>query len=282
VVLDYCSYGEDRFGVHEPPRSNQPAVAPALDDRLLAVLSKLRKVDAPLGLAIWEIGNAERVGDVIDGIKGIRNHLNVVLDGHQYIGPFSASRWKNATQDAAYRTLSFGINTFFRRWAALRPNLTRPLHYVSIGPGTGEKDKQILEHLQSISGTDTLIYVPIDISAELLRLSFIQTLPVLDLERVAVVPFQLDITDAQSLQELRDVLVALAGDTGTLVSLLGNTVANFQNDRQMLANIASLLPRLNDTLLLELATATKADHDIAAFAVAEYAGSDSFRNARWR
>jgi hypothetical protein len=71
------------------------------------------------------------------------------------------------------------------------------------------------------------------------------------------------------------MLADLTGGIPTLFSLLGNTLANFTDDKQMLGRISTLIST-DDYLLLELATATAATTDTAKMATMEYEGSNSF------
>jgi uncharacterized SAM-dependent methyltransferase len=262
--------------MHYPPADNTFPRQPDVAERIAAVIGRLRPIDNLLGFGIWEIGTTDRIGEVMNGIQGVGRQPCHIMDGHQYVGGFPAYMWRIATTDELYRTLSYGIKTFSRRWNQIKKEVRSSLHYVSIGPGTGEKDRMILKHLQTLPGLTTLVYVPVDISHELLRMSLGVTLPEMDLDRLAVIPIQLDIANDESLQELKALLADLTAGDGMLLSLLGNTLANFENDRHMLTRISSLLSD-DDLLLIELATTTAADEMVATLAAAEYEGSKSFR-----
>ncbi|HEX4438341.1 MAG TPA: L-histidine N(alpha)-methyltransferase [Solirubrobacteraceae bacterium] len=246
-------------------------------DRLSAVHAQLKTSNSPLGVSIMEIGrSANRVGEVVDGIRGTGDQPRHIRDGQQYVGAISTDHWQTATRDAKYRTLSFGIKTFPARWAQLKTTLGRPLNYISIGPGTGEKDKLILEHLQPLlAAGQTIMYVPIEISSELLDVALELILPAIDRSRIEVIPIRMDVTDEESLQRLKDVLPTLTAGSSSLFSVLGNTLANFADDDEMLVKLASIMaPR--DKLLLELATVTEASSQTARQAAMEYEGSDTF------
>ena len=120
------------------------------------------------------------------------------------------------------------------------------------------------------------MYVPVDISADLLRMGLDVSMQELD-DRVEVLPVELDITDADAVADLRTVLRELIGDSGMLLSLLGNTLANFRDDHAMLKQITSLMSSPNDLLFVELATTKQADTHSAKSAATEYEGSRSFR-----
>jgi len=255
--------------MHDRPRST-------VADRISGVVKQLRGNDSPLGFGLWDSRTAYNHGQVMNAIKGIGDRRKHIKDGYQYVGGFPAHQWRRATSDDHYKTLSYGIAQFGKEWQPIREALDRPYHYVSIGPGTGEKDQHVLRHLQSMAMTDTIVYVPIDISGDLLRMGLQKSLQDVDEERVEVLPIELDITDAEAAAALDPVLNELTGGSGMLLSLLGNTLANFHADTKMLKQITSLMSP-NDLLFIELATAQQADTKLAGKAAEEYAASKSFR-----
>ena len=86
----------------------------------------------------------------------------------------------------------------------------------------------------------------------------------------------LDFSDADHLTELRRILPELLGEAPILYSLLGNTMANFSADTQVLAGLADLL-RPQDRLLLEVATTDALSAELATEAAEGYAGTQAFR-----
>jgi L-histidine Nalpha-methyltransferase len=245
--------------------------------RAAAVSGRLTQLDTSLGICIWELRTADRIGDIMDGIRGADNQPRHIKEGYQYVGGFPAHLWKLATADDRYRLLSHGIKTFSQRWRKLRQNITTPLHYVSIGPGTGEKDRAVLTYLQELAGDDKLIYVPIDISPELLKTGIIEATQEVDVEKLVVIPILADITSDFALTDLRTVLADIGKDEGMLISVLGNTLANFRDDKATLDRLASLLLGPRDKLLVEVATTTNVTEEAAKRVKTEYEGSPSFR-----
>ncbi len=245
-------------------------------DRISDAVKQLKSLDSPLGFGLWDTRTADCRGEVMDAIKGTGGQVKHIKDGYQYVGGFPAHMWRLATNDDHYKTLRYGIKQFRKEWEPIRKALVKPYHYVSIGPGTGEKDRSVLQHLQSMATTETIVYVPVDISSDLLRMGLDNSMEEID-DRVEVLPVELDITDADAVADLKTVLHELIGDSGMLLSLLGNTLANFRDDRTMLKQIASLMSSPNDLLFIELATTTEADVHSAKSAAVEYEGSKSFR-----
>lgn len=254
---------------------NQPK-DPSFADRLAELTRLLAEEDSPLALGLWERGAAVRIGKVTQAIKGVSKQVRRIEDGYQYVGGFPAHMWKMATADTQYKTLSHGINTFPNRWNVLRKEIKSRMHYVSIGPGTGEKDGFVLKHLASLA-TAPIVYIPVDISADLLRMSLDVSMQGIDEKVIDVLPIELDIASELGLKGLKKV-INLMTDGPVLLSLLGNTLANFRKDEDMLDRIAMLLAGSDDMLLMELATANDATSDLASEAAAEYEGSVSFRN----
>ncbi|HET7454152.1 MAG TPA: L-histidine N(alpha)-methyltransferase [Solirubrobacterales bacterium] len=250
--------------------------SPSFADRLSKLTRLLAEEDSPLALGLWERGASVRIGQVTQAIKGGSKKVRRIEDGYQYVGGFPAHMWKLATADTQYKTLSHSISTFPKRWNTLRKEIEARMHYVSIGPGTGEKDGTVLKHLASVA-SEPIVYIPVDISADLLRMSLEVSMQGIDEEKIDVLPIELDIASDRGLEGLRKV-IGLMTDGPVLLSLLGNTLANFQEDAKMLANIAALLSGSDDMLLMEVATTKEASDEIAAKAASEYEGSVSFRN----
>lgn len=233
-----------------------------------------------LTVGLWEADTTSHLGRVIQQLKSTRGGERRIEDGYQYVGSLPAHMWRMATADPSYRTLNHGITTFPKRWSNLQSAVDRPFTYVSIGPGTGEKDGMVLAHLQSLarSSSHRIGYIPVDISADLLRMSLDVSMRGIDDRVVEVLPIELDIANPYTMESLKAILENLPADNGVLVAVLGNTLANFRDDRHILRQISSLLNPASDALLLELATTADTSQQSADLAESEYEGSLSFRN----
>ena len=155
-----------------------------------------------------------------------------------------------------------GIESFTQRWNDLQPVLGgTKFHYVSLGPGTGEKDRTVLQSLQPTY--PEMLYVPVDMSSEMLRICLqpIRDLPFIKAFRRQLLPVQLDFSSDENLDELMALRDRLMGDEPILWALLGNTAANFEDDLELIERIATLL-RAQDVLMLEVATATELAGDV--------------------
>lgn len=146
-------------------------------------------------------------------------------------------------------------------------------HCVSLGVGTGQKDRAILSDL--MRADPRMFYFPIDMSIEMLKLG--SEVPVSDLRfpRHRMLPIQADFSVTDNMQELGSLLHQIVDDDPILYTLTGNTLANFDDDLQALDTVARVL-RPQDRLLIEVATTDSSDRDAAAAAAAEYAQTRAF------
>jgi uncharacterized SAM-dependent methyltransferase len=245
--------------------------------RIPSIDHALKRSRSPFGFVLSEMQPTDRIGEVMNAIKGIEGESKYIKDGYQYVGDGPAHLWKLATADDQYKTMNYGITSFHEEWGDIQKELTSPYHYVSVGPGTGEKDQEILRHLCGLLGDEeTIAYVPVDISPQLLRIGVSAGMRGISRDQVEVLPMELDITSERGLATLKVIVEELGRTAGVLISLLGNTLSNFRDPATILANIGSLLSSENDRLFLELATTHRADETQVRRAAAEYQGSDLF------
>lgn len=199
-----------------------------------------------------------------------------IASGFSYWGIEPSVAWAKACHDPYYPVMRKGIETFPRRWRQIEQRLGRhPVHYVSLGPGTGEKEQIILRHLHR-SG-NLLSYIPVDMSAEMLRMAVQEATRDELLPRSEVFPVQLDFSDVPNLQEFRRLLGHLTQGEPVLFAMLGNTLANFWEDGALLSQLAELLTQ-QDQLVLEVASTRAVNDELAEAAAAEYARSSTFWN----
>ena len=199
-----------------------------------------------------------------------------ILSGYSYWGIEPAIAWQHACRDPYYPVMKDGIDSFTQRWSDLQPALGgTKYHYVSLGPGTGEKDRAVLQTLQP--SYPEMLYVPVDMSAEMLRISLqpIRDLPFIKAFRRQLLPVQLDFSSDENLDELQALRDRLMGEEPILWALLGNTAANFEDDLELIERIGTLL-RPQDLLMLEVATATELGGDVPERVSTEYLRSKAF------
>jgi L-histidine Nalpha-methyltransferase len=197
-----------------------------------------------------------------------------IASGFSYLGA-SAIAWANACRDYLYPVMKESIESFDRRWSSIQPQLNRPYHYVSLGPGDGRKDAMILHDLKLAN--PEVCYVAVDMSAEMLRLGVQDVIRQIKLSRSRILPVQLDFSNAANIVALRQLLRNLFGPEPVLFSLLGNTMANFQHDTEVLTMLARSLLRPQDRFLVEVATTEGLDETLVQQACEEYGRSRTFR-----
>lgn len=238
----------------------------------------LAQPDAPMWV---ELARGDQTEKFVGLMSDLRRKFSATGDGKQitccyaYMGVEPALAWAAACRDLMYPVMKRSIESFGPRWRALRENLGHgPFHYVSLGPGDGQKDGVILRDLAR--GNDSLCYLPVDASAEMLRLAIRDLIVNLRLAPANVLSLPWDFSVRENLVALRGLLYRLFGDTPVLFSLLGNTVANFAEDAALLRLLGAELLRPQDRLLLEVATASDLSQELADDAAAEYESSMSF------
>ncbi|MFJ6673079.1 L-histidine N(alpha)-methyltransferase [Actinosynnema sp. NPDC091369] len=197
-----------------------------------------------------------------------------ITSGYAYWGIGPTIAWAHACADPFYLVMKQSLDSFTRRWGRVRGRVGEGFHHVSFGVGTGHKDRLILEHL--LERNRDLLYLPVDMSSEMLRLGTQEATHRVGLRGHRVVPVQLDFSINDNLAELRDLVHRLVGDEPVLYSLLGNTLANFDHDDALLANLTALA-RPQDLFLLEVATTEELSDDLARDAVEEYSRSRAYR-----
>ncbi|MFN6478975.1 L-histidine N(alpha)-methyltransferase [Nostoc sp. DedQUE07] len=199
-----------------------------------------------------------------------------ILSGFSYWGIGPTIAWDRACNDRFYLVMKESIESFRYRWHQIHFNniKDRQYHYVSLGVGTGEKDQHILSLLFNVN--PDLLYFPVDMSSEMLRLGVQQATRGSQLQGSHVLPIQVDFSIERNVDELRKLLDRVINNSPVLFSLLGNTLANFQQDTELLQTISKLM-RPEDRLLLEVATTEELSEEAAQNAAKEYAKTKSFK-----
>lgn len=197
-----------------------------------------------------------------------------ITSGYSYWGIGPTIAWAHACADPFYVVMKQSLDSFTRRWGRVRSKVGQGFHYVSLGVGTGHKDRLIVEHL--LGHNPDMFYLPVDMSSEMLRLGTQESTRGLRIPGHQVVPVQLDISLGENLAELSELLHRVVGEEPVLYSLLGNTVANFDHDSELLAGLTGLL-RPQDRFLLEVATTDRLSDELAQEAVEEYSRSRAYR-----
>ncbi|GAA6621643.1 L-histidine N(alpha)-methyltransferase [Scytonema sp. NUACC26] len=199
-----------------------------------------------------------------------------ILSGFSYWGIGPTIAWNNACHDRFYLVMKESIESFRYRWSQLHSNRIgdRKYHYVSLGIGTGEKDKSILNLL--LNSNPDLIYFPVDMSSEMLRIGVQQAIQETKLKGNHVFPIQIDFSLERNIIELRKLFDEILNNNPVIFSLLGNTLANFQRDTELLQSLSKLM-RSDDKFLIEVAMTEDLNEEAAQKATKEYENAKSFR-----
>jgi hypothetical protein len=239
----------------------------------------LQETDFPWSLDFIGEDHAGKLGTLIGDLRrkvSTTGDGKCITSGFSYLGTGSAIAWANTCQDRLYPVMKQSIESFSPRWDSIREDLDGQLyHYVSLGPGDGQKDKVILQDLMRDNAQ--LCYVAVDMSTEMLRLGAHALISELKLSRDRVLSVQLDFSSPNNVAELRHLLNVMFGEEAVLFSLLGNTMTNFENDTELLKMLAEQLLRPQDRLILEVATTRQLDDTLAQEAAEEYERIRTFR-----
>ncbi|WP_369370138.1 L-histidine N(alpha)-methyltransferase [Promicromonospora sp. Populi] len=147
------------------------------------------------------------------------------------------------------------------------------VHLVSLGVGTGAKDGMFLETMRRAN--PSMLYIPIDMSAEMLRTGSRTAVREAHFPLDRSLGLQIDLSLDGNLEELKLFLDRLVGDEAILYSLVGNTVANFDDDGEFLNGLAQVL-RPQDRMLVEFASTENLSQEAVRAAEAEYRQTRGF------
>ena len=197
-----------------------------------------------------------------------------ITSGFSYWGIGPTIAWANATNDPFYLVMKAGAESFLRHWRKVRPHVENGgFHLVSLGVGTGVKDRTILSDM--LRNNRDMYYIPVDMSSEMLRMGTLEPVRGARFPVSQVLPVQLDFSIADNMDELAQMLARLVGDDPILFTLTGNTLANFESDEELLSILTGVL-RPQDRLLLEVASTTRLDQETADAAADEYHQTRAF------
>jgi uncharacterized SAM-dependent methyltransferase len=197
-----------------------------------------------------------------------------IASGFSYWGIGPTIAWANATNDPFYLVMKAGAESFLRHWRKVLPHVAHGgFHVVSLGVGTGVKDRTILGDLHR--NNPDMYYLPVDMSSEMLRLGTLEPVRGAQFPMPQVLPVQLDFSLSDNMKELGQMLARLVDDDPILFTLTGNTLANFESDEEILGTLTRVL-RPQDRLLLEVATTSRLDQEAAKAAADEYHQTRAF------
>jgi len=222
----------------------------------------------------------QKQGEILNAVfSGLRKPFSATGDGKEfssglaYWGIIPTWNWIAACQDPKYPVMGRGLRHFERVLDDILKKLGMPFHYVSLGVGDGRVDSKLVGALPI--PPRALYYFPVDFSPEMLRMGIEPIRTFAKPGRREVVPIQLDFAEREYVGELRQMVDQFVDSDPLLFGLVGNTLANFEDDTQLLKTIPSLL-RPQDRFLLGVSFTSGLSGELAARAADEYRHSESF------
>ncbi|MDM9384117.1 L-histidine N(alpha)-methyltransferase [Chlorogloeopsis sp. ULAP01] len=191
-----------------------------------------------------------KLNDFIIDLKNKENRR--IQSGYSYCGVGPTRMWNNACYDPAYHMLN-NIQRFPQYARKLTHLVDKNCYnFVSLGVGEGTKDKGIISDFFNEDGNtqprDNFLYVPVDMSREMLRVAIgaVQELPVH--RRIAI---QRDIETQDGMTEIAQIAQIFGQQQPIMYGFIGNTIANVEKPKQVLDNIVRVM-RDDDLLLFEV------------------------------
>jgi L-histidine Nalpha-methyltransferase len=227
------------------------------------------------GWTLCFIGDSQQK-KLVELVAGLKGDGKKISSGFSYWGIGPTMSWAKTSNDPYYPVMSESLQSFMTRWSNIYSNYEgdRSFHYVSLGVGTGKKDKYIIKSL--LDTQPDSIYFPVDMSSTMLRIAIQEVSEIERLRGNQILPVQIDFSDRDKTKSLRGLIDQVVPGQPILFSLLGNTLANFQADTELLRSISNLL-RPGDLLLIEVASTKDLDEKTKQEAKIEYETIDSFR-----
>lgn len=234
---------------------------------------------------VWTFGvigdsQQTKLAELLQELKGDFSETGdgkQILSGFSYWGIGPTIAWDKTCADPFYPVMKESIKRFKARWLPIYSNKieAQEFHYVSLGVGTGQKDCHILTSL--LVKQPNLVYFPVDMSEAMLRMASQEVSGIEKLKDIHIIPIQIDFSDQTRVKDLRNLIDKFVPNHPVLFSLLGNTLANFQDDVRLLNILSRLLMRDKDLLLIEVAATKDLDNQTIQAAAAEYAKIESFK-----
>jgi L-histidine Nalpha-methyltransferase len=107
-----------------------------------------------------------------------------ISSGFSYWGTGPTMAWALACNDPFYLVMKESSESFPSRWAQILAHLDYSgYHYVSLGIGTGDKDRHILHDLYKAN--TRLFYFPVDMSLEMLRVGIQEAIKGVVLQKIS-------------------------------------------------------------------------------------------------
>ena len=200
----------------------------------------------------------QKLGALVANLRNTEERQ--IRSGYSYWGLGPAYMWERACTDRVDYHMHENISNF--------PGVAKPLanfldkeHYnfVSLGVGEGSKDKVLISDFFCSEGEtyprDNFLYVPVDMSLDMLRISAEKTQVLLPHHRC--IGIQRDIESYRSMAEIAEVTKLIGDGQPILYGFLGNTIANVESPEDVLKSIAHVM-QPEDRMLFEVQIITEA------------------------
>jgi transcriptional regulator with XRE-family HTH domain len=199
----------------------------------------------------------QKLGALVADLKNSEERQ--IRSGYSYWGLGPAYMWERACTDRVGYHMHDNISNF--------PKIAKPLanfidkeryNFVSLGVGEGSKDKVLIsDFFCSIGETyprDSFLYIPVDMSLDMLRISAEKTQDLLPHHRC--IGIQRDIESYGSMAEIAQVTKLIGDGQPILYGFLGNTISNVESPEGVLRSIAHVMEP-EDLLLFEVQMITE-------------------------
>jgi len=237
--------------------------------------------NARLGWTLFFVGESEakqliELTRLLQKPKSLNGTGKKFNSGFAYWGIGPTLAWYFAVKDIYYYVMHEGIKQFNITWENIYNDLPNSnYHYVSLGAGTGEKDSSVYSSL--INKNPNSRYFPIDMTYEMLRIAVGEVTSSRNVKRSKILPIKINFTNPKFQRSIRSIFNKMLEKKPILFSLLGNTLANFEDDILELEYIIKNLLNIGDLLLIELAHSNGTAQEYQQEMIGEYYSSESLR-----
>lgn len=194
----------------------------------------------------------QKLGALVADLKNVNERQ--IRSGYSYWGLGPAYMWERACTDRVGYHMHENISNFSGVAKSLAHFIDPELYnFVSLGVGEGSKDKVLISDFFCLEGEtcprDDFLYIPVDMSLDMLRISAEKTQNMLPHHRCLGI--QRDIESYGSMAEIAQVAKLIGNEKPILYGFLGNTIANVENPAEVLNSIAQIMEP-EDLLLFEV------------------------------
>ncbi len=217
-------------------------------DELVSLIQNLRKLKISDNWMLTYVGE-NQLHKLSDLVNDLRNRK--IRSGYAYWGVGPTRMWERACSDPAYHMLK-NLQQFPHNAAQLARYVDKEQYnFVSLGVGEGSKDSKIIKDFfnreESSKPRDDFLYLPVDMSLDMLRIAIGKIPELPSYRRIAI---QRDIESKEGMKQIAHIAKILGKDQPILYGFIGNTIANVEDPEQVLDNIVQVMNR-QDLLLFE-------------------------------